>query len=138
MKKRILPFLLSGIIGFSSIFSGIALFGGAQIYASTSNVVTTVGIEESSFWSTALIKTAIKGIIKSKSFAVNTVRNLMGVTAANALDKNFSMVVNELNKLLSYSSLVTQSVHDAVYRGLINANVSRSIATNVLMQLKYV
>ncbi len=87
---------------------------------------------------TFLVKAAVKTIINNKSRVVSLVRGQMGKRAGDMLDKHYSKVVAEVKPLLQWSDIPAQAVYDAVYRGMINAGVARSTATNVALGVKTV
>ncbi len=83
-----------------------------------------------------IVKQAIKIIINNKSKVISLVEGQMGKKTAAQLDKHYSKVVAELKPLLAWSEVPAQAVYDAVYRGMINAGVSNSVATNVALGVK--
>ena len=93
------------------------------------------GIETGSV-GTGLIKKAIKIVLKDYKKAVPIIEKLGGKRAATAFSKHFNKVSPQLKALLKWSDIPYQAVHDAVYRGLINAGVSRSTATKAALALK--
>lgn len=85
---------------------------------------------------TKLIKKAIKIVLKNHKKAVPIIEELGGKRAAKAFSKHFNKVSPQLKSLLKWSDIPYQAVHDAVYRGLINAGVSRATATKAAHALK--
>lgn len=85
---------------------------------------------------TKLIKKAIKIVLKNHKKAVPIIEELGGKRAAKAFSKHFNKVSPQLKALLKWSDIPYQAVHDAVYRGLINAGVSRATATKAAHALK--
>lgn len=85
---------------------------------------------------TTIIKKAIKIILKNHKKAVPIIEKLGGKRAAKAFSKHFSKVAPQLRALLKWSDIPYKAVYDAVYRGLINAGVSRSTATSAAHALK--
>lgn len=50
--------------------------------------------------------------------------------------KYFDDITDAINPLLKWSDIPAQAVYDAVLSGLLNANVSRSVATNIALAIK--
>ncbi len=59
-----------------------------------------------------------------------------GVQQTFSVQMSMSAVVSELKPLLTLTEIPAQAVYDAAYRGMINAGVSRTTATNVALALK--
>lgn len=93
--------------------------------------------EQRSIW-TKVTKVALKKAIKNKSLVVNAVKEVSGKTVANQVDKYFTTVATSISPLLEWAEIPAQSVYDAVYRGLINAGASNSVATNVALAVREV
>lgn len=98
--------------------------GAAQPTAETKNL------------GTKLIKKAIRIVLKNHKKAVPIIEELGGKQAAKAFSKHFDKVRPQLKALLDWSEIPYQAVHDAVYRGLVNAGVKKSIATKAAHALK--
>lgn len=87
-------------------------------------------IEAHGFWTTAKIRLAIRGIIASKNLVLSAVRQFGSSAAVKAVENNFNTIINELNRLLSWTTLDTQMVYDAIRRALIAVGVSTANATS--------
>lgn len=99
------------------------------------NYVSKHGIETKNA-GTTLVKKAIRIVLKNHEKAVPIIEKLGGKRAAKAFSKHFNKVSPQLKSLLKWSDVPYQAVHDAVYRGLINAGVSRATATKAAHALK--
>ncbi|WLD56225.1 hypothetical protein [Streptococcus suis] len=93
--------------------------------------------EQRSIW-TKVAKTVIRKAIKNKSLVVSAVRNTVGKTVANQVDKYFTTIASSLTPLLNWTEIPAQAVQDAVYRGLVNSGVSSSTATEIAHAIKEV
>ena len=77
---------------------------------------------------TKVVKTAIKLIINNKSKAVGVVEKVGGKKAANAFNKAYTPLVNELKPMLQWSEVPANAVGDAAWRAAKAANLTNDQA----------
>lgn len=101
------------------------LNGKSQIdYPSNKNVVLNIA------------KKAIKFILKHKKLSMEVVEKVSGKTIAKKFGTHYLLVCDALEPLLELSDVPYQMVYDAVYRTLINADVSSKVAANIALAIK--
>lgn len=142
MKKAVklvtlplLAILLSGSI--SPLISVMAESNSNIVYQEPKESDYQYLREQRSIW-TKVAKTVIRKAIKNKSLVVSAVRNTVGKTVANQVDKYFTTIASSLTPLLNWTEIPAQAVQDAVYRGLVNSGVSSSTATEIAHAIKEV
>ena len=73
----------------------------------------------------------IKKAINNKARLVNFAEKVAGKTVAKNVNKFFTPITRALKPLLKWSEIPGQAVYDAIFRAIINAGGSRSVAANV-------
>ena len=137
MKKALIVTLTS-IILTNGIFVGTSNTPAlANIRNTTSAHLTTINenyykenVITYSFWS-KITKAAIKKAISNKRRVIEFVEKVTDKTIAKKVDKFFSPIVSALKPLLEWSEIPGDAVYDAVFRAIIKAGGSRSIAANI-------
>ena len=76
-------------------------------------------------------KIAKKKAINNKARLVNFAEKVAGKTVAKNVNKFFTPITRALKPLLKWSEIPGQAVYDAIFRAIINAGGSRSVAANV-------
>lgn len=76
-------------------------------------------------------KIAKKKAINNKARLVNFAEKMAGKTVAKNVNKFFTPITRALKPLLKWSEIPGQAVYDAIFRAIINAGGSRSVAANV-------
>ena len=76
---------------------------------------------------TKIAKKAVKKAINNKARLVNFAEKV----AAKNVNKFFTPITRALKPLLKWSEIPGQAVYDAIFRAIINAGGSRSVAANV-------
>lgn len=76
-------------------------------------------------------KKAVKKAINNKARLVNFAEKVAGKTVAKNVNKFFTPITRALKPLLKWSEIPGQAVYDAIFRAIINAGGSRSVAANV-------
>ena len=77
------------------------------------------------------IFTKIAKAINNKARLVNFAEKVAGKTVAKNVNKFFTPITRALKPLLKWSEIPGQAVYDAIFRAIINAGGSRSVAANV-------
>lgn len=72
-----------------------------------------------------------KKAINNKARLVNFAEKVAGKTVAKNVNKFFTPITRALKPLLKWSEIPGQAVYDAIFRAIINAGGSRSVAANV-------
>lgn len=80
---------------------------------------------------TKIAKKAVKKAINNKARLVNFAEKVAGKTVAKNVNKFFTPITRALKPLLKWSEIPGQAVYDAIFRAIINAGGSRSVAANV-------
>ena len=76
-------------------------------------------------------KKAVKKAINNKARLVDSAEKMAGKTVAKNVNKFFTPITKALKPLLKWSEIPGQAVYDAIFRAIINAGGSRSVAANV-------
>ena len=135
---------MAGIMSFSALTTGISTVQAAETEFIVDVIQQLPMPKESDYvnipsernLATKIIKKAIKFIIKHGDEAAKVIEKIAGKTVAKNFLKHFDKVVVALEPLLSWVEIPAQAVYDAVYRGLVNAGVSNSVATNIALAIK--
>jgi hypothetical protein len=85
---------------------------------------------------TKICKEAIEYIIKHPKNAEKVVEKVAGKTVAKNFAKHYGKVCSGLKPLLKWSNIPYQALYDASFRALVNAGVSRSVASNIALAIK--
>lgn len=85
---------------------------------------------------TKICKEAIEYIIKHPKNAEKIVEKVAGKTVAKNFAKHYSKVCSGLRPLLQWTNIPYQALYDASFRSLVNAGVSRSVASNIALAIK--
>ena len=72
-----------------------------------------------------------KKAINNKARLVNFAEKVAGKTVAKNVNKFFTPITRALKPLLKWSEIPGQAVYDTIFRAIINAGGSRSVAANV-------
>lgn len=72
-----------------------------------------------------------KKAINNKARLVDFAEKVAGKTVAKNVNKFFTPITRALKPLLKWSEIPGQAVYDAIFRAIINAGGSRSVAANV-------
>lgn len=72
-----------------------------------------------------------KKAINNKARLVNFAEKVAGKTVAKNVNKFFTPITRALKPLFKWSEIPGQAVYDAIFRAIINAGGSRSVAANV-------
>ena len=72
-----------------------------------------------------------KKAINNKARLVNFAEKEAGKTVAKNVNKFFTPITRALKPLLKWSEIPGQAVYDAIFKAIINAGGSRSVAANV-------
>lgn len=72
-----------------------------------------------------------KKAINNKARLVNFAEKVAGKTVAKNVNNFFTPITRALKPLLKWSEIPGQAVYDAIFRAIINAGGSRSVAANV-------
>lgn len=91
--------------------------------------------EDRSIW-IKVAKAAIRTAIKNRRAVVNAVRSISGGTVANQVDRYYGIITSSLSPLLKWADIPAQAVYDAVFRGLVNSGVPRTVATNIALAIR--
>lgn len=143
LRNKILAVFLSGILSFSVFVPTINVY--ANDISINSTVETTFPTPKESDYNsiygersavTKIVKSAIKFIIKNKKASAEVIERVAGKTVAKNFLKYFDDITDAINPLLKWSDIPAQAVYDAVLSGLLNANVSRPVATNIALAIK--
>lgn len=76
-------------------------------------------------------KKAVKKAINNKARLVDSAEKTAGKTVAKNVNNFFTPITKALKPLLKWSEIPGQAVYDAIFRAIINAGGSRSVAANV-------
>lgn len=144
MTKRLLTFLLSGTIAFSSLTASYSTSYAAESIIVTNKIIQQLPMPQESDYAnlkerslgTKVVKEAIEFILKHADEAAEVVENVAGKTVAKNFKKYFGKICNAIEPLLSWTELPAQAVYDAVYRTLKNVGASNTVATNVALAIK--
>lgn len=79
-----------------------------------------------------------KKAINNKARLVNFAEKVAGKTVAKNVNKFFTPITRALKPLLKWSEIPGQAVYDAIFRAIINAGGSRSVAANVANDVREV
>ena len=144
MRKRVIAFLLAGIMSFSTFATGVTTVQAAEKEAVVSVVQQLPMPKESDYanvpternFATKVVKDAIEFILKHGDEAAKIIEKISGKTVAKNFLKHFDKVSTALKPLLKWADIPAQAVYDAVYRALYNAGVSSSVAANIALAIK--
>ena len=144
MRKRVIAFLLAGIMSFSTFATGVTTVQAAEKEAVVSVVQQLPMPKESDYanvpternFATKVVKDAIEFILKHGDEAAKIIEKISGKTVAKNFLKHFDKVSAALKPLLKWADIPAQAVYDAVYRALYNAGVSSSVAANIALAIK--
>lgn len=143
-------FLAISILSASIISSSITSFTPITAYANesieTSKYTYLEPVKESDYVVdksernifTKIAKSAIKKAIKNRTRVVSLVEKVSGKTVAKNVDKFFNPIASALTPLLEWAEIPGQAVYDAVFRAVVNAGGSRSVATNIALAIREV
>lgn len=146
-KGTLLNFVVGKFFGTLSMLavtlSGSVLPATEVLADSSSNIIYQVPKEsdyqylkeERSIWK-KVGKTAIRKAIKNRTAIVNAVKSVSGKAVANQVDRYFGKIAASLTPLLEWTDIPAQAVYDAVFRGLVNSGVSRSVVTNIALAIR--
>lgn len=145
MKKRIVAFLLAGVMSFSAFMTGTSTVVHAAQVENTVNTVQELPMPKESDYvidesdrnlATKFIKESIEFIIKHGDEAAKVIEKVSGKTVAKNFLKYFDKIAGGLKPLLEWAEIPTNAVYDAVYRALVNAGASNSVVTNIALAIK--
>ena len=136
MRKRVIAFLLAGIMSFSTFATGVTTVQAAEKEAVVSVVQQLPMPKESDYANVPTERNFATKVVKDGDEAAKIIEKISGKTVAKNFLKHFDKVSAALKPLLKWADIPAQAVYDAVYRALYNAGVSSSVAANIALAIK--
>lgn len=145
MKRRIISLVMAFIVGSSTVITSATTVKAAAVQHNKVRVEKKLPMPKEEDYvnsaverslATKVVKEIIEFIIEHGDDAAKVIKKVAGKSTANSFIKHHKKITKALKPLLKWSEIPRQAIYDAVFRGLYNAGVSRSVATKIALAVK--